>query len=267
MPKVKIPQLPLRDGFEDGGIEIRSYGQFNTKIHCHEKTQLIAAEKGTLYLYSEQGSYCIPAHYYAYIAARLDHKFISRSERVEIRTIFLKLPQELTCNGKTLDIAIFPPSSLLDNYLDFGEQHWPGRQNPDLKAASLRALKKMLPFLLTKPIYLFTHPPKSEALLKAVEFITGALGENLTVLSISKVANIPERTLSRLFKQETGMTLFQFIKTSRMQKALELMEDPSMNISEIVYHIGYESTATFSNLFKQLVGISPQKYRQQFLLG
>jgi len=33
----------------------RSYGQFNTKIHCHEKTQLIAAEKGTLYLYSEQG--------------------------------------------------------------------------------------------------------------------------------------------------------------------------------------------------------------------
>ncbi|MDB5136043.1 MAG: hypothetical protein JWP37_2646, partial [Mucilaginibacter sp.] len=82
---------------------------------------------------------------------------------------------------------------------------------------------------------------------------------------ISKAANIPERTLSRLFKQETGMTIFQFIKTSRMQKALELMEDPAMNISEIVYHIGYESTATFSNLFKQLVGISPQKYRQKFL--
>ena len=67
-------------------------------------------------------------------------------------------------------------------------------------------------------------------------------------------------------KQETGMTIFQFIKTSRMQKALELMEDPSMNISEIVYHIGYESTSTFSNLFKQLVGISPQKYRRRFLL-
>jgi AraC-like DNA-binding protein len=88
----------------------------------------------------------------------------------------------------------------------------------------------------------------------------------LTVPSISKAANIPERTLSRLFKQETGMTIFQFIKTGRMQKALELMEDPSMNISEIVYYIGYESTATFSNLFKQLVGISPQKYRQRFLL-
>jgi AraC-like DNA-binding protein len=266
MPKIKIPLLPVLDGFEDGDIQIRSFGQFNTKIHCHQKTQLIAAEKGTLYLYSEKGSYCIPAHYYAYIAASLEHKFISRSQRVEIKTIFLELPQEITCNGKTLDIAIFPPSSLLDNFLSFGEQHWPGHQNPDLKTASLQALKKMLPFLLTKPIYLYTHPPKSEALLKAVEFITGALGENLTVPSISKAANIPERTLSRLFKQETGMTIFQFIKTSRMQKALELMEDPSMNISEIVYHIGYESTATFSNLFKQLVGISPQKYRQRFLL-
>ena len=96
MPKIKIPLLPVLDGFEDGDIQIRSFGQFNTKIHCHQKTQLIAAEKGTLYLYSEKGSYCIPAHYYAYIAAGLEHKFISRSQRVEIKTIFLELPQEIT---------------------------------------------------------------------------------------------------------------------------------------------------------------------------
>jgi hypothetical protein len=94
MPKVKIPQLPLRDGFEDGDIEIRSYGQFNTKIHCHEKTQLIAAEKGTLYLYSEQGSYCIPAHYYAYIAARLDHKFIPGPSAWRSKRYFWNSPRK-----------------------------------------------------------------------------------------------------------------------------------------------------------------------------
>jgi len=57
---------------------------------------------------------------------------------------------------KTLDIAIFPPSSLLDNFLSFGEQHWQGRQNAALKVASLQALKKMLPFFTDKthlPVY------------------------------------------------------------------------------------------------------------------
>ncbi|MDB5133629.1 MAG: hypothetical protein JWP37_232 [Mucilaginibacter sp.] len=39
---------------------------------------------------------------------------------------------------------------------------------------------------------------------QAVEFITGALGVNLTVTSISKVADIPERTLSRLLNKRPG---------------------------------------------------------------
>lgn len=50
-----------------------------------------------------------------------------------------------------------------------------------------------------------------------------------------------------------------------MQLALELLEDQSLHISEIVYKIGYDSIPTFSNLFKELIGISPQRYRQGLL--
>ena len=92
-----------------------------------------------------------------------------------------------------------------------------------------------------------------------------SLNENLTISSLSSFSQIPERTLSRLFKKEMGMTIFQFIKLRRMQMALELMEDKALNINEIVYRIGYESTSTFSNLFKALIGTSPQKYRQSLL--
>lgn len=264
MPKTPISQLGCVEKIEDGTIEIRYFGQFNTKIHHHEQTQLISPEKGTVYLYSECGNYCIPSNHYVYVAPNVKHRLISRSQNLKLKTIYLNLSHELDGNDGLLNIQVFSPSLLLDNLLDFGIRHLNSRENTDLKAPCLASLKMMLPFLLTNPIQLYTQAPKSEKLLYAIEFIIDSLGENLTITSISEKANMSERSLFRLFKKETGMTLFQFIKLSRMQRAIELMEDPTLSISEIVYQIGYESIATFSNIFKQLVGMSPQKYRNHF---
>lgn len=63
MPKTPISQLGCVEKIEDGTIEIRYFGQFNTEIHHHEQTQLISPEKGTLYLYSQYGNYCIPSNH------------------------------------------------------------------------------------------------------------------------------------------------------------------------------------------------------------
>lgn len=263
MPKIPISHLNCAESFEDGKIEVRYFGQFNTDLHYHEQTQLISPEMGIVYLYSEYGSYCVPANHYIYVAANVQHRLISRSHNLKLKTIFLNLTNEITgINDKEM-VKIFSPNELLDNLLNFGVQHWNTHQNNDLRASGLDSLKRMLPYLLTKPIQFHTRAPQSERLLRLVEFIMDTLAENLTIDLISEKAEMPQRTLFRLFKKETGMTLFQFIKFSRMQKAIELMEDPSLSISEIVYKIGYESIATFSNTFKKLVGISPKKYRQR----
>lgn len=265
MPKAPISILACMEQTKDGDIEIRSYGQFNTEIHYHETAQLISPEMGTVYLYSENGSFCIPAGHYAYIPRHVQHKLVSRSRNLRLKTIFLDIDEKNSDIPDRKTTAIFPPSSLLDNLLDFGQRHWLSDTNHELKETGLLSLKKMLPYILRSPLKLCTRPPQSESLIKVSEYITNSLNENITVSSISSFINIPERTLSRLFKKETGMTIFQFIKLSRMQMALELMEDAELNINEIVYRVGYESSSTFSTLFKKLVGTSPQKYRQEFL--
>lgn len=265
MPKAPISTLPCMKQTKDGDIEIRSYGQFNTEIHYHEKTQLISPEMGTVYLYSENGSFCIPAGHYAYIPSHVHHKLVSRSHNLRLKTIFLDINEKNSAIPDWGTTSVFPPSSLLDNLLDFGQQHGFSDTNYELKEIGVLSLKKMLPYILKTPLKLSTRPPQSEPLLKVSEYITNSLNENITVASISSFINIPERTLFRLFKKETGMTIFQFIKLSRMQMALELLEDAELNISEIVYRVGYESPSTFSTLFKELIGTSPQKYRQEYL--
>lgn len=264
MPKNQISILSCIECVKDGDIEIRSSGQFNTEIHYHDKAQLISPEMGTVYLYSEKGSFCVPAGHYAYISSCVNHKLVSRSPDLKLKTIFLDMCDEHYVSDWGA-IAIFPPSSLLDNLLAFGKQHWFDDSNHNLKVSGLSYLKQVLPHILTDPLKLYIQPPQSEALLGVAEYVSNSLNENITISSISSFANIPERTLSRLFKKDTGMTIFQFIKLRRMQMALELMEDASLNINEIVYCIGYESTSTFSNLFKELIGTSPQKYRKDFL--
>lgn len=265
MPKAQISVLPCVENIKDGDIEIRFFGQFNTEIHFHQKAQLISPEMGTVYLYSDKGSFSIPAGHYAYISSRINHKLVSRSRNLRLKTIFLDMGEDEGYTSDWGSVAIFSPSSLLDSLLTFGEQHWFDNKNLGLKDSGLISLKKMLPYIFKTPLKLCTHPPQSEALLKVVEYIDISLNENLTISSLSSFSQIPERTLSRLFKKEMGMTIFQFIKLRRMQMALELMEDKALNINEIVYRIGYESTSTFSNLFKELIGTSPQKYRQSLL--
>ena len=123
MPKVQISTLPCIERVKDGDIEIRFFGQFNTEIHYHEKAQLISPEMGTVYLYSEKDSFCIPAGHYAYISPSINHKLVSRSHNLKLKTIFIDLPDESYMSNWGA-VAIFPPSSLLDNLLAFGEQYW-----------------------------------------------------------------------------------------------------------------------------------------------
>lgn len=265
MPKAPITILPCTENIDDGAIEIRYFGQFNTEIHQHEHAQLISPEMSMVYLYSEKGSFCIPARHYAYVDPHVKHKLVSISPNLKLKTIFLDLNKEQHNITHWSNIAIFSPCTLLDHFLDFGLQHWQDQNNLKLRKLGLLSLKNMLPHLLSNPLKLHQHPPTSESLLKVVAYIVNNIAEHITITALSQHSNIPERTLSRQFKYETGITIFQFIKLSRMQMALELLENESLQISEIVYMVGYDSIPTFSNLFKELMGISPQKYRQVLL--
>jgi len=265
MPRIQISTLPCMEAVADGEMELKSFGQFNTKIHYHEKAQLLSPEMGVVYLYSEKGNFCLPAGHYAYISSGVNHKLVSRSQNLKLKTVFLDMSANQSKAFCRNGIAIFQPSSLLDNLLIFGKQHWFKKGNDDLRTSGLLYLKMVLPHILKTPLKLSIQPPQSELLLGVVEYIVSSLDEHIKISSIADFINISERTLFRLFKKETGMTIFQFIKLSRMQMALELLEDEELNINEIVYRVGYDSASTFSNLFKELLGTSPQKYRQNFL--
>lgn len=69
--------------------------------------------------------------------------------------------------------------------------------------------------------------------------------------------------LSKLFKQETGLTLTDYIIDIRLRKAKHLLKNaPNLKIHEIGAEVGYSDPAYFNKLFKRIVGVTPNEYKR-----
>ena len=67
--------------------------------------------------------------------------------------------------------------------------------------------------------------------------------------------------MSRVFSHHEKDTIEHYLIKLRIEKAKELLSYNDQYVSEIAYRLGYSSAAHFSRQFKQLVGVSPSKYK------
>ena len=61
------------------------------------------------------------------------------------------------------------------------------------------------------------------------------------------------------------MTPQQYIISFRVNKACELMKNFKLSICDISRSVGYDDSLAFSKIFKKQKGMSPKKYREQFI--
>lgn len=94
------------------------------------------------------------------------------------------------------------------------------------------------------------------------EYIASHYQEDLSLESLSKIAYVHPDYLSRIFKKETGMNLNRYIKTFRLNRACQLLENSQQKITAISRAVGYQNCAYFIRSFTEMFGQSPEKYRQ-----
>ncbi|MGE3309448.1 MAG: helix-turn-helix transcriptional regulator [Limisphaerales bacterium] len=66
--------------------------------------------------------------------------------------------------------------------------------------------------------------------------------------------------LSRLFSQGTGMTIQQYLRRIRLERAAELLRTGKCNVTEAAMEVGYSSLSHFSTSFRELFGCCPGLY-------
>lgn len=85
--------------------------------------------------------------------------------------------------------------------------------------------------------------------------------ENLT--SIASRVHMTERTLTRRFRQLTGMTITQWRRKQQIHHARQYLETTSSSIEAIAHQMGFGSVVSLRRLFVKEFGIAPSDYRKQ----
>ncbi len=94
------------------------------------------------------------------------------------------------------------------------------------------------------------------------EYIAENLNESLTVGALAETINMSSSHFSRVFKQQTGFSPYDYILISRLNRAKYLLQVTDMTVSAIAYEIGFNSESNFIYFFTENEGISPGKFRK-----
>lgn len=96
---------------------------------------------------------------------------------------------------------------------------------------------------------------------KCIDHIYEDLSADLSVKGLAELTNLNGSYLCKLFKQETGMTIKEYVTAAKMDTAQNLLQYSDLGCSEIAASLGYCSQSAFTYAFRQFTGTTPGKYR------
>lgn len=97
----------------------------------------------------------------------------------------------------------------------------------------------------------------------AILYIKENYDQPISLNEISETLNIHKVYLSRIFKEETGVTISSYILNIRIMIAKKLIESTNMKIYEIAEQTGFKNAQHFVVSFKKVEGITPKDYREK----
>lgn len=106
-------------------------------------------------------------------------------------------------------------------------------------------------------------PAISKPVRSCCDYIQLHLGEKISVSVLARQVGYSDYYLSRVFKQQTGQSIDQYIRNMRVERAKFLMTNTQESIQEISDQLGFSNRNYFTQVFTQATGQSPAAYRKE----
>lgn len=101
-----------------------------------------------------------------------------------------------------------------------------------------------------------------KSIKKLSEKIIKNISKEYTLSELSLETGLSQAKLQEGFKLLFGKTVTEYIRHVRLETARDLIKNSELNISEVVYSIGFSSRSYFSKIFKEKYDISPSQFKQ-----
>jgi AraC family transcriptional regulator len=100
-------------------------------------------------------------------------------------------------------------------------------------------------------------------LRRAIDFIDANLARSITLQDIAQSCGLSRMHFAALFKVSTGSTPHSYLLFRRVRRARHLLSTSNQAIVDIALEVGFGSQAHFSQVFRQVTGVTPRAWRKQ----
>lgn len=109
-----------------------------------------------------------------------------------------------------------------------------------------------------------TTAPKRASVVDVKNFIDEHYAEKISLEALSSRFYIDKYYLTKTFRSQFGLNISTYIQNIRITKAKQLLRFSDKTVEEIGFEVGIGNPAYFSRVFKEVEGIGPKMYREQW---
>lgn len=104
---------------------------------------------------------------------------------------------------------------------------------------------------------------KAKSIARIKSFVHENLYRKITLLDLSRASGYSPWHTSRIFKEETGMTPFEYIRNLRLEEAAKKILESDCKIIDVAFDFLFDSHEGFTRAFTRKFGMPPKKFMQQ----
>ena len=124
--------------------------------------------------------------------------------------------------------------------------------------------RRMVMDFATKMKMLRSGTETSKPISTCINYIYTHITERITIESLAEHTGLSASYLSRLFKQEVGIPVSEYIRKKKLGRAEELLKYSNYSLDEISDFLSFASTSHFIQAFKLYTGMTPKKFRDRY---
>jgi len=106
------------------------------------------------------------------------------------------------------------------------------------------------------------HVHENQLITDVIKYIKLHLGQNITVESIAAHFNLGKSYLSHVFREQVGMSLWNYVILRRICMFNYLIKD-SNSIEDTCYKVGFQNYSNFFRLYKKHMNMTPTEFKKQ----
>ena len=110
---------------------------------------------------------------------------------------------------------------------------------------------------------LHTNPSYSHAIQKCCDYIELSLDRRIQAKDLATLVGYTEYYLTEKFRQETGMSVSEYTRQAKINRAKTLLRTTDLSISQISERLAFNTPNYFIHVFRELEGCTPAVFRQR----